>query len=611
VLGSALGRALAPNNQFLALGAGTVVGAIGQKLAQTFAASLLTDASKVSFTGAFADLGINIVGAGAGSVASFLTAEIGHALGLSGFQQQLFNATIGTLASGVANRIAADMAHFTFDGAIGAIDWGSAVNGALIGAASNIEPNIAAMLGSYLGHELVPAQTHEGAVGGQLLGAVGSAIGIALGTGLGAVLNFIIPGVGSLIGTIVGTLIGDAIGSHPHPAAIDLIDQAGYYYGNSHYQVAEGGSYDAPDKMAAATVDIINAYLTAVKGAALDHTKQTWVGYVTDPDFRYVNGAVPAHKYLSFISPYDAVHAAALDVLQNLEVIGGDLLLKRAHQNSPSNIRDPGPEWNGLTAASAESGAEKLVTMSGDLRVAQDYENYLNNREAINALMAANPDSAFTAGWIATFARVNDLGLNHANGSDFLGGLVGFLDSVNKAGLGAVAANATVMRGGGNSVLVEVKLAGGVEVPGALSVFADHINVVSDAGGQTVQLFVDGGVVASGFHFLGPGASGGDGVNDFWIGNFGAENTFDGKGGNDILVGGAWNDTIKGGAGWDFIDGGAGGDWLYGEDGGDILRGGKGNDQLYGGGGNDRETINALIAANTMFAAGRGRYYAA
>ncbi len=49
------------------------------------------------------------------------------------------------------------------------------------------------------------------------------------------------------------------------------------------------------------------------------------VGYVTDPDFRYVNGWVPSHQY-SFISPDDAVHAAALDVLQHTEVIGGDLL---------------------------------------------------------------------------------------------------------------------------------------------------------------------------------------------------------------------------------------------------------------------------------------------
>ena len=391
VLGSALGRALAPNNQFGQIAIGTVAGAIGQQLAQTFAASLLTDASKISLAGAFTDFHISIAGAGAGAVASFLTAELGHALGLSGFNEQMFNATVGTLASGVANRIAADMAaQLTFDGAIGAINWG----GAVLGAVNNIEPNIASIFGAYLGRELVPAQTHEGAVGGQLLGAVGSAIGIVLGNVLGGVLNFIIPGIGSLIGTIVGTLIGDKLGAHPHPAAVDTIDPAGDHYGYTHSSVAEGGTYDAPDKMAAAAVNIINGYLNAVNGAAIDHGKQTMVGYVTDPDFRYINGWTPSHEYFSFVSPDDAVHRAALDILQHTEVIGGNLLLKRAHHNSPSSIPDPDPEWAGLTTPSSESRAEKLVSMSGDLSVAQDYENYLNNREAINALMAANVNMA-------------------------------------------------------------------------------------------------------------------------------------------------------------------------------------------------------------------------
>jgi hypothetical protein len=388
VLGSALGRALAPNNQFVQIAAGTVVGAVGQKLAQAFVASLTTDAASVNLTNVFADFNVSIAGAGASSVASFLVAELGTALHLDGFGAQLFNAGAGGFAGSVASQIATNMAHgASFDVAIGGIQWAN--------AASSAAYSISSLLGSYLGHELVPAQTHEGAVGGQLLGAVGSAVGISialsnvLGNILGGVLNFIVPGIGSLVGTVLGTLIGDHFGHIPHPAAIDLVDQAGYLYGSSHYQVSEGGSYNSPDQMAAAADAIINAYLTAVKGAALDHSKQTWVGYVTDPNFRYINGEVPTHKYLSFISPDDAVHAAALDVLQNIEVIGGDLLLKRAHHNSPSNIPDPGPEWNGLTAASSQSGAEKLVIMSADLSVAQDYENYLNNREAINALIAA------------------------------------------------------------------------------------------------------------------------------------------------------------------------------------------------------------------------------
>ena len=327
-----------------------------------------------------------------------------------------------------------------------------------------------------------------------------------------------------------------------------------------------------PDQMAPAAVAIVNTYLGAVKGAALDHSKQIQIGYVTDPDFRYISGWGPTHKYLSFVHADDAVHAAALDALQHLEVIGGDLLLKRAHTNSQASIPDPEPEWAGLITASSQSGAAKLLTMSADLAVAQDYQNYLNNREAINALIAANPDSAFAAGWIATFARVNDLGLNHMSASDFLGGLVGYIDSLNKAGLGAAAANAIVSRGVGNTVVVEIKIPNGAEVPGSLSVFADHMTVSSDAGGQTLQFIVDSGFSASGTQYIAGGASG--------------------TAGHDILVGSAGDDSIGGGAGWDFIAGGAGGDHLYGEDGSDILRGGRGNDDLQGGLGNDTYVFN-------------------
>jgi Ca2+-binding RTX toxin-like protein len=597
IFGSALGSALGGKDQLSKLVgsvAGGAVGAlIGQKFAQVVATSLTTDLSKVSVADVFSGQNLNVSSAGIGAIASFLTAEIGSALHISGFGGQLFNAaangfTVSVLTQ-VANKITAGL---TFDAAIATIDWG----GAVIGAANGVDLSIAGALGGYLGHELVPAQTHEGAVGGQLLGAVGSAIGVLIG-GVG---NFILPGIGSLIGTILGTLIGNHFGNTPHPAAIDLIDQAGYYYDSSHYQVSEGGSYDSPDQMARATDDIINAYLKVVNGAALDHSKQTWVGYVTDPNFRYVDGAVPAHRYYSFISPDDAVHRAALDVLQNLEVIGGDLLLKRAHHNSQSNVQDPEPEWNGLTAASGESGAEKLVIMGADVRVAQDYENYLNNREAINAVMAANPDSAFTAGWIATFARVNDLRLNHVGPSDFLGGLVGYLDSVSKAGLGAVAANASVRQGPGSGFTVEIGTANGIEVPGSLSVFADQVNVTSNAGGQTVQL-VFNSPIAVGIHAV---ATGGSGGNDIWFGSAGAGASagFNASASaSAILIGSASNDTLTGSNGWDFIDGGAGNDTLSGGAGNDILRGGAGIDHLYGGVGNDTYLFNRGDGADTVY----------
>src|ERR1700754_4134295 len=577
VLGSALGRALAPNNQFVQLAASTVVGAVGQELAQAVSESLATNGPTFDLSTAFTDLHISIAGAGASSVASFLTAEIGTALGPQGFGAQLFNASVGGFTGSVASQISTKLAQgFSFDAAVGFLDFGA--------AATNAGYGISSLLGGYLGRELVPAQTHEGAVGGQLLGAVGSALALSasIAYGLGAVLNFIMPGIGSLVGTILGTLIGDVLGSHPHPAAVDLIDQAGALYGFTHSQVSasDGGDWSIPDQMAPAAVSIINAYLKAVNGVELDHSKQIQIGYVTDPDFRYISGWAPTHDYRSFIHPDDAVHAAALDALQHLEVIGGDLLMKRAHQNSASNVPEVAPGGGNGPTLSAVSSSDQLVTMSADLSVAQDYENYLNNREAINALIAANPNSAFAAGWIATFARVNDLGLNHMGKSDFLGGLVGYLDSVDKAGLGAEAANAIVKRGSDNSVIVEIKVANGAEVPGALSVFADHLTITSDASGQTLQFTVDNGLNASGTLLFGPGA---------------------GTAGHDIMVGGAADDVFTAGGGWDFVDGGAGSDHLYGEGGNDILRGGRGTDFLFGAQGNDTYVFTRGDGVDTVY----------
>jgi hypothetical protein len=341
IFGSAIGNALAPNDPFARILTSTVAGLIGQKLLLSFTASLTLDASRFVL-GDFASVsGLDVAHAGIGAISSFLTAELGHELHLEGLSGQLFNGIVGGVTGSVLNQVVDKIATgVSFDAAIGAIQWGTAVTQAGY--------NVSSILGSYLGHELVPAQTHEGAVGGQLLGAVGSAIGIglALGNALGTVLNFIAPGIGSLIGTIVGTLIGDAFGSHPHPAAVDLIDQAGYFYSYGHSQLSasDGGDYRIPDQMKDPTLAIINAYLGAVKGAALDHSKQAIIGYTTAPDFRYLSGT-PGHPERTFTDVNDAVHAVALDVLQNLEVIGGDLLMKRAHHvfiNTPHPNRNRG-----------------------------------------------------------------------------------------------------------------------------------------------------------------------------------------------------------------------------------------------------------------------------
>ncbi|WP_375415517.1 hypothetical protein [uncultured Bradyrhizobium sp.] len=54
-VGQVLGSALAPNNQFVQLSAGTVIGAAGQRLSQAFAGSLATEGATVDLSGAFAN----------------------------------------------------------------------------------------------------------------------------------------------------------------------------------------------------------------------------------------------------------------------------------------------------------------------------------------------------------------------------------------------------------------------------------------------------------------------------------------------------------------------------------------------------------------------------
>ncbi|MBQ0713509.1 MAG: cadherin-like domain-containing protein [Porticoccus sp.] len=107
-------------------------------------------------------------------------------------------------------------------------------------------------------------------------------------------------------------------------------------------------------------------------------------------------------------------------------------------------------------------------------------------------------------------------------------------------------------------------------------------------GGQTHQMgdFVSFFATTYGGDFL--GTSGDDNLSG---GAFAV--TFDGRGGNDVIMGSSANDVLDGGDGDDTIFGGDGSDQLYAGSGNNELTGGKGNDTLYGGSGNDTLYFNA------------------
>lgn len=68
----------------------------------------------------------------------------------------------------------------------------------------------------------------------------------------------------------------------------------------------------------------------------------------------------------------------------------------------------------------------------------------------------------------------------------------------------------------------------------------------------------------------------------------GGDDIINGGAANDRLVGHSGNDTLNGNDGRDILRGGSGNDILNGGNGNDIMNGGSGHDQMNGGAGNDR-----------------------
>ncbi|GMO30880.1 hypothetical protein TM233_43780 [Bradyrhizobium sp. TM233] len=153
IFGSAIGRSIAGSNPFAQLAAGTVGGYIGQQLGTQVATALQGDFSNINFAAMFDNFGVNIAGAAAGSVASFLTAELGTALGLSGFGAQLFNASVGAYAGSVLNQVV----RTSLSEGVGAISWTSAFDNAI--------PSVSSAIGSLLATQIVHAENLGGAIG--------------------------------------------------------------------------------------------------------------------------------------------------------------------------------------------------------------------------------------------------------------------------------------------------------------------------------------------------------------------------------------------------------------------------------------------------------------
>jgi Ca2+-binding RTX toxin-like protein len=483
VVGATLGSYLGDGDRARGIAYSSLLGEIGGRLSDAIKAGQPLDL-RVATAGGLDALGAGVATraaqAGVGAVSSWLTMELGEALGIDGFGAELFNAAVG----GVTNKILLNLADGAFEtlGIFKDLNPGGLAAG---GAAGVFGRSIGAFLGAKLG-SMVVSPNNQAAV---VLSSIGSAVGVATlsgaaGGGAAAALsgaisstlgispwiagNIIAPGIGAFVGFVLGALAGNLFGSRKPKTPIGSaetalqIPYARYEVGPA--TIANKGNAWLVDTMATSARDALNSLISIVTFDNPDAFVANLNGQQTDQRYGHsgsniyvkINGV----QHNNFESADRAVDFGALTAIRNTMVVGGDLFSKRALAHSP---------------------AEDLLSLAGDLQVAADYRFYRNNKDlvqqiiveahglltaseeeyykqnkawidiaqvqgasalsaedrakydanvqTVHRIMAANDAQAVANPWIITLQRAAELNLDKAHASDFNGGLRGYVDS--------------------------------------------------------------------------------------------------------------------------------------------------------------------------------------
>jgi Ca2+-binding RTX toxin-like protein len=604
VLGQQLGSLIAGDNRLVGIVASASLRTLGDNLGDVLDGVVgnqsINTASKDAFGTFDTELLANLKSAGVGAISSFLTAELVGALELDGVAGGLANTVAGT----VLNTILSNMA-----GLNGAAGLANPFH--TLGSMAALPTAVASFIGARLANEIITFDT----IGGQLGSAVGSSLGVIGAIALakemaifGALAGPVGALVGAFVGTILGGLIGSAFGGTPRSGADVVWDDvsAGFVVSNAYSK--KGGSKDTAKALALAAADTFNGILAATGGRLLDpRAIQTGnygmrkTDYVYRPTSTRDKDAITAR----FSGADAASKLIAHGVLEGLtdpdfKIMGGDVYVKRAL-------------YNGLAGVNAENFDP--ATVLGNIVTAQRYETYLANSSAINALIAAEPDSVFTAEWAITFARAVELGLTRRHESDWYGGFSLLLDEVQTSAASVsfgidydfMAGKPTrMMRVGEYLIGDSIDTVGQTVIEG--SVDADIIRLSSTqllarSGTTNAGLTIDGIAHDGTARDIDVAAMIDAGNGDDTVHASDRGDTVFGGTGNDTLYGGLLDDWLLGGEGDDTLDarsaagglggdgnvlqGGAGNDTVHGREGSDWLEGGDGDDVLDGGGGDD------------------------
>jgi Ca2+-binding RTX toxin-like protein len=443
-LGRTVGRLVGGDTLVVQVAAGTLIGEIGRQIgaALQYGTSFTIEGAVDNALNSIQPGSGSLSGAAVGALSSLLMGELADKLHLTGFEHGLFQ-TVGTsITAQLGNnalKIVTGVTHA--DGSAWQLTDGFDSDA----FAWNIEGAIGGYFGNYLAGQIVHAHYQSGAIGGQIGSSIGATIGSFVGGPVGAF-------IGSFAGDFAGTVIGDWFSDPPNVHGSLWLDPATHRFATKGFAGENGGDPAPLIEAAQYQADVLNT-LVASTGAVVVWPQQglvradglTLAFLQNDHDFKSELGStVVAHSYVNNASDFaPTIEPGIMALIHATDLTGGDSLVRLAWEHSSAN---------------------NTTAFALDLQAAKDYREYLDDKDTIDALMAAEPGSAFTAGWVLTLLKARELGLDAApapddfrNGNDNLTGTAGADHLIGGAGndwLTSGAGNDRLAGGSGDDVLI-------------------------------------------------------------------------------------------------------------------------------------------------------------
>jgi Ca2+-binding RTX toxin-like protein len=401
----------------------------------------------------------NLKGQATGAISSYLASELASAVGLRGGAAQFASSVGAGAISQIVSNLTGSQVWATVQNNVTTVlrnGTGQAISVDMSAAPPqqgavkvdrpwnlDLKVSVASAAASFIGGRLADAIHKFETVGGQIGAAMGqtyaamNSAAMMIQYGVNP-LTFAVAVIAIAVWRLIGGFIGSLFGGKPRSGA-DLIwsDAEGKFVAANVWS-KNRGSADAARSMADSAAGLVNQVIS-VSRAQLLSPRETNVGAfgTNGRDFTYrplgLGGGVVAKSSRDIGEIVAHGQYALLSSVVN-RLAGGDVWIKRALLGVVTQVE-----------ASGGSGAFDPNALAGGIIAAQDYARYLQNRDKVAALIAADPQSAVSLGWVATLSLASELGLDRRQATDWIGGWNVFLDESADRVLNGVALPASSM----------------------------------------------------------------------------------------------------------------------------------------------------------------------